>query len=295
MAIPGCAAGTHTTEKVEAPAPVLRTPPPTTMTKTADGKEVYSTGSAGLLNSSAQKPQPSPQPKSVLPPPAPAEDEDDISVAVAPGTSCKRLGCGKQYISDEESRNGDGDAAICVYHSLSPIFHEGSKGYMCCKRRVLDFDEFLQIAGCKTGKHVFVKKTSATIGEADELVKCRIDHYQTPSQVHVSIFAKKSDVSRSSIRFETRKLHVDLQLPDSKRFLKTLELFGDIDPAASTYKFYGTKVEVVLQKADNRSWNFLEQQLSEVPGYSITFGVGGRTGSVGAKNLVLDERNQSTV
>lgn len=23
-----------------------------------------------------------------------------------------------------------------------PIFHEGSKGYTCCKRRVLEFDEY---------------------------------------------------------------------------------------------------------------------------------------------------------
>lgn len=29
---------------------------------------------------------------------------------------------------------------------------------MCCKKRVLEFDEFLKIEGCKTGKHVFVKK-----------------------------------------------------------------------------------------------------------------------------------------
>ncbi len=30
---------------------------------------------------------------------------------------------------------------------------------MCCKRRVLDFDDFLKIQGCKTGRHVFAKKT----------------------------------------------------------------------------------------------------------------------------------------
>lgn len=38
------------------------------------------------------------------------------------------------------------------------------KGYLCCKRRVLEFDEFLKIQGCKTGRHVFVpKKKAATV------------------------------------------------------------------------------------------------------------------------------------
>jgi len=44
-----------------------------------------------------------------------------------------------------------------VHHPGAPIFHEGSKGYTCCKRRVLEFDEFLKIEGCKTKRrHLFV-------------------------------------------------------------------------------------------------------------------------------------------
>ena len=34
---------------------------------------------------------------------------------------------------------------------------------MCCKRRVLEFDEFLKIEGCKTGKHLFVKKKKSDV------------------------------------------------------------------------------------------------------------------------------------
>lgn len=40
--------------------------------------------------------------------------------------------------------------------SRQAIFHEGSKGYLCCKRRVLEFSEFLKIEGCTEGKHLFV-------------------------------------------------------------------------------------------------------------------------------------------
>ena len=35
------------------------------------------------------------------------------------------------------------------------------QGYLCCKRRVLEFDEFLKIEGCKKGKHVFAPKEQA--------------------------------------------------------------------------------------------------------------------------------------
>lgn len=34
---------------------------------------------------------------------------------------------------------------------------------MCCKKHVLDFDDFLAIPGCKTGKHVFASKASAEV------------------------------------------------------------------------------------------------------------------------------------
>ena len=45
----------------------------------------------------------------------------------------------------------------CVHHPGHPIFHEGSKGWSCCKKRVLDFDEFMKIEGCTTKqKHMFV-------------------------------------------------------------------------------------------------------------------------------------------
>lgn len=96
------------------------------------------------------------------------------------------------------------------------------KGYICCKRRVLEFEEFLKIQGCKTGKHVFtikqdekvfrpliyfskLKKTSQKPSE--ELIHCRIDHYQTPTQVHVSVFAKQTDKSSSRVELEDSKVN----------------------------------------------------------------------------------------
>jgi len=53
---------------------------------------------------------------------------------------------------------------------------------------VLEFSEFLNITGCKEGKHLFVgpKKDESK----EEIVQCRVDHYQTPMTVHVSAYAK---------------------------------------------------------------------------------------------------------
>ena len=47
--------------------------------------------------------------------------------------------------------------SLVLNHPGAPIFHEGSKGYTCCKRRVLEFDQFMKIEGCKTkDRHLFV-------------------------------------------------------------------------------------------------------------------------------------------
>jgi len=41
---------------------------------------------------------------------------------------CVHKGCGKTYENDDED---------CVYHPDGPEFHEGQKGWKCCKPRVL--------------------------------------------------------------------------------------------------------------------------------------------------------------
>lgn len=89
----------------------------------------------------------------------------------------------------------------------------------------MEFEEFLKILGCKTGRHVFVKKAKSTVSwgvvffrgivgslkemlqdPVEELVKARVDHYQTLDKVHVSVFAKKVDASSSEVKFEDEKV-----------------------------------------------------------------------------------------
>lgn len=110
-------------------------------------------------------------------------------------------------------------------------------------------------------------------------------------QVITSIFGKRADKEKSSVEFEEWTLKVDLRMPDSKRYTKTFELFGPIDVQKSSYRVLGTKVEITLQKADGRSWPDLEishapQAVGKYGAAQITFGVQGRTGTVGAKEMV---------
>ena len=95
-----------------------------------------------------------PQPSAPAPvPPEPESDSDDPSLPISLNTTCRRRGCNATSSSDSASREGE----ECVYHPGHPLFHEGSKGWTCCKRRVLEFDEFMRIEGCKRkGKHLFV-------------------------------------------------------------------------------------------------------------------------------------------
>lgn len=82
---------------------------------TEGGKETYTTSAPPKALS-----QVDPE----LTKPAPAiEEEDDPAVPVAPGTPCKRKGCGIPFVSDEENRQGDGPGTICTYHP-APVSHK---------------------------------------------------------------------------------------------------------------------------------------------------------------------------
>jgi hypothetical protein len=164
------------------------------MTTESGGQEVYST-STSTSNASVQN-QPIETVAVAVVRPNVVEEEEDLNVLVSAGTTCKHNGCNVLFVGDEVNRIGDGEGTICIYHP-SPVglsssvvcecfnlvcpaylpgrkqgtFHRGSndlsinlacQGYLCCKRRVLEFEEFLKIEGCKTGRHLFAIKDVKT-------------------------------------------------------------------------------------------------------------------------------------
>jgi len=60
---------------------------------------------------------------------------------------CTNKGCLKEY---EPETNAD-DA--CHFHDGQPIFHDLKKFWSCCKTETYDWDDFMKLPTCKTGRH----------------------------------------------------------------------------------------------------------------------------------------------
>ncbi|KAI5203708.1 CORD and CS domain protein [Aureobasidium subglaciale] len=243
MTIPPCTTGKHSTVD-DTPAEEPKTAAADAPTLAPPATEPAAPGRAPT----AQAPQ-APQPPTS---PAPPEDEDDDpSTPVPENATCKRKTCGVTHKGSPRS-----DEENCQHHPGAPIFHEGSKGWSCCKRRVLEFDEFLRIPGCKTkSRHLFVGARKDD-GE-EKLDSVRHDFYQTVDKVMASLYLKKIDKSISRVEFQERAVDLDLRTSDKKRFTQLVPLFGLIDVEKSEFSIMGTKLELRLAKADGASWPVL--------------------------------------
>ncbi|KAF7508291.1 hypothetical protein GJ744_009436 [Endocarpon pusillum] len=247
--IPPCTTGKHSTiDDTPTPAPppatsedIQPTPPPP--------KPISAIASNGSLSTQPAVAAPSP---ARSPAPPPESESDDPSLEITPKATCRRRGCNVTY--DPSTDRNDEE---CVYHPGHALFHEGSKGWTCCKRRVLEFDEFMKIEGCKKKKrHLFIGKGKAA-GE-EKLETVRSDFYQTPTTVIASFYLKKVDKAKAKVGFSSpTTLDLDLPTSDSKRYVETIPLFAAIDQKASQFKIMGTKLELTLVKADGSSWPVL--------------------------------------
>ena len=144
LKIPGCTTGLHSTSISELPKPEREQAPvpPSESTSVDNGKVGKVTEK--FTTSAIEKPKAEEVKK------VPESDlNDPIDAEIEIGAKCKRPACGLPY-ENESSRTQQ-----CIYHSGAPVFHEGSKGWSCCTRKVLDFNDFLKIKGCKTGLHRF--------------------------------------------------------------------------------------------------------------------------------------------
>lgn len=112
---------------------------------------------------------------------------------------------------------------------------------MCCKRRVLEFSEFLKIEPCTTSSsgHLYIQPpkrkaaaggangasgASSSSGDAtsggatggDDLLKargmgilegeeeadCRMDHYETPDEIRMTVYCKGVRMEQSRVELE---------------------------------------------------------------------------------------------
>uniref|UniRef100_A0A673UW33 Integrin beta-1-binding protein 2 n=1 Tax=Suricata suricatta TaxID=37032 RepID=A0A673UW33_SURSU len=68
---------------------------------------------------------------------------------------CHNKGCGQHF--DPNANLPDS----CCHHPGVPIFHDALKGWSCCRKRTVDFSEFLNIKGCTVGPHCAEKLPEA--------------------------------------------------------------------------------------------------------------------------------------
>jgi len=241
LAIPGCACGRHKPliKKLPKPKEVVSN---MDITTDSTGKETY-------VDKNARKPVPQSivlqkeNSKSKLPPgqswSVDEEKSDPSDAVIAVGTTCTHNGC-KATFQDDSSRT-----EICHYHPGPPLFHEGSKGWDCCRKKsVLEFAEFLKIEGCREGKHKFISEPAK--------IHVRHDYYQMGMFVNISFYSKNVKKHESSLTFEPNCVHVKLALSNGDVFQTELILAREIVPEQCKFEIMSTKVEIKLKKSSNR-------------------------------------------
>eukprot|EP01113_Clastostelium_recurvatum_P041007 TRINITY_DN6453_c0_g1_i2.p1 TRINITY_DN6453_c0_g1~~TRINITY_DN6453_c0_g1_i2.p1 ORF type:complete len:331 (-),score=84.54 TRINITY_DN6453_c0_g1_i2:5-955(-) len=248
--IPGCASGSHSDAKPQAAPATTPAPKPTPNTPTVVSTE------AGVETFSSTQITPTPDAAKIAPKPVLPDPEDPADALIVEGSLCRRQGCQALYRS-EHSRE-----EACTYHPGNPVFHEGSKGWSCCKKNAAEFEEFMKMKGCKTGKHRFCMTQEEAA--AAQQAQCRHDWYQNRVSVIASVYAKGIIKDKSSVQFDDRTVTVSLSLPSDKKYHKVFRLAGPIDPRQSQYEFLSTKVEINLVKADGATWARMEEDEPEV-------------------------------
>ncbi|KAI3642826.1 hypothetical protein MP228_012381 [Amoeboaphelidium protococcarum] len=216
-------------------------------------------------------------------------ERDPVDAILKNGMICKRNGCGYAYKANGKDDHKESNL-ICHFHPGAPVFHEGSKGWSCCSRKVLEFDEFLKIKGCKQDQHLFIGSAADQTGDKSllsqkEAINVRHDWFQSPQSVTVSFYVKKVDKDTVECRFLEQRLELQFKHPENGGVQQfSADLFQPIVAAECQCHVMSTKIEVTLRKANGISWPQLEKTDAPITTWT-TFGITGRTGTVGSKEM----------
>lgn len=89
-------------------------------------------------------------------------------------------------------------------------------------------------------------------------LKYRHDHYNSTTEVVLTIFAKGIPADRVQVDFGEQTLSVTIDVPGEEAYHFQPRLFGKILPEKCTYKVFATKIEIRLVKAEATAWTSLE-------------------------------------
>lgn len=174
---------------------------------------------------------------------------------IAIGTSCKRGGCTGSYKGPQSNEE------ICTHHPGVPVFHEGCKYWSCCQRKTTDFTAFLAQPGCDSGTHLWVKEGG------ENQINCRWDWHQTAANVVIAVYAKFYDYQLSFVKVNPVRTVIKLVFPQqgNSEFNIDLELKGIIDVANTSAHMFGTKIEIIMPKAEGVHWSGLHFPIKDQP------------------------------
>ncbi|CAL9051136.1 unnamed protein product [Musa banksii] len=88
--------------------------------------------------------------------------------------------------------------------------------------------------------------------------KYRHDHYNTPTEVVLTIFAKDIPEKYVNIDFGEQIISVTVDIPGEDTYLFQHRLFAKIVPEKCKYEIFSSKIEIRLFKAEAITWTSLE-------------------------------------
>lgn len=88
--------------------------------------------------------------------------------------------------------------------------------------------------------------------------KIKFDWYQNSNGISISLFIKNAPKDLVVVKFNETSVSVSFPLPSGSDFFYEFSpLAGSIDPKASTFRVFGTKIEFNLVKANTAKWTAL--------------------------------------
>lgn len=91
--------------------------------------------------------------------------------------------------------------------------------------------------------------------------RMRLDWFDSGKTVEISLYVKR--INSESVKATILSNSIDIKFQDADKFdyeYKVDKLYSSIDEAESSYKVYGTKLQIVLVKRNSKTWHALERQ-----------------------------------
>lgn len=99
--------------------------------------------------------------------------------------------------------------------------------------------------------------------------KYRHQWFQTQTVVEVAVLAKNMTKERVDIQIDKQRLRVVIKDADGEQeYELDLELYGEVDPAASKHELLKSKTEIRLKKSDAIKWPTLEKSNQKADPYA---------------------------